>query len=86
MSSTLYEIVELPNGDIVLQRTDDAAEPLVSIRFSADSLSFMREGKFDVAKAMIEAGMEAAGELADQSMEDIWDELEPENGESPVLH
>lgn len=86
MSSTLYEIVELPNGDIVLQRTDDAAEPLVSIRFSADSLSFMRDGKFDVAKAMIEAGMEAAGDLADQSMDDVWDELQAESGESPVLH
>ena len=86
MPSTLYEIVELPNGDVVLQRTDDAAEPLVCIRFSADSLSFMREGKFDVAKAMIEAGMEAAGELADQSMEEGWDDVLPESGESPVLH
>lgn len=87
MSSTLYEIIELPNGDIVLQRADDEGEPLVSIRFSADSLSFMREGKFDVAKAMIEAGMEAAGELADGAVEDPWDtSLNDLYEDKPTVH
>ncbi len=67
MSSFLYEILELPNGDVVLQRVDDpAGEPLVSIRFSAESLAYLGEARFDVAKAMIEAGMDAAQELADQ--------------------
>ncbi|HEY7883508.1 MAG TPA: hypothetical protein VIC08_01010 [Cellvibrionaceae bacterium] len=65
MSASLYEIVELANGDVVLQRVDENGKPLLSIRFSPETLSFMQEGKFDVAKAMIEAGMEAAGDLAD---------------------
>lgn len=70
MSASLYEIVELANGDVVLQRADEEGEPLLCIRFSTESLSFMREGKFDIAKAMIEAGMEAAGDLADAESEE----------------
>lgn len=84
MSSSMYEIVELPNGDVVLQRSDEEKEPLVCIRFSADSLSFMRDGKFDVARAMIEAGMEAASELADEGVEDFLGELGEE--ETPIYH
>lgn len=60
--STLYEIIELPNGDVALQRADEKGEPLVSIRFSKESLYFLSESKLDVAKAMIEAGLEAASE------------------------
>lgn len=85
MSSSLYEIVELANGDVVLQKADEKAEPLVSIRFSADSLSYMREGKLDVAKAMIEAGMEAASDLADEGVEDFLGEF-GEDEENPVYH
>jgi hypothetical protein len=65
--SSLYEIVELPNGEIALQRTDDAGEkagePLVSIRFSEESLYFLNGAQLDVAKAMIEAGLEVAGDI-----------------------
>ena len=70
MSSSLFEIMELSNGDVVLQRADDDGKPLVSIRFSAESLSFLRDAKFDVARAMIEAGMEAAGDVAEQAIDD----------------
>jgi hypothetical protein len=84
MSTPLYEIVELANGDVVLQRADEEGEPLVRIRFSADSLSYMQEGKFDVAKAMIEAGMEAASELANEGVEDLLGESK--GSESPVYH
>jgi len=86
MSSSLYEIVELANGDVVLQRADEEKEPLVSIRFSSDSLSYMREGKLDVAKAMIEAGMEAASELDDDGAEDFLGEFGNSDDESPVYH
>lgn len=75
MSSPLYEIVELANGDVVLQRADEEeGAPLVSIRFSAETLSYMQEGTFDVAKAMIEAGMEAAGDLAIDAESDLMDD------------
>lgn len=85
MSSDFYEIVELPNGEVVLQRADEEGEPLVSIRFSEGSLSMMQGGKFDVARAMIEAGMEAADELADEGAEDFLGEAGGEDPE-PILH
>lgn len=84
MASSLYEIVELANGEVVLQRADEDGEPLVSIKFSSDSLSFMQEGKLDVAKAMIEAGMEAASDLADEGVEDFLGEFS--ENETPVYH
>ena len=34
MESTLLEIVELDDGDIVLQRADGEGGPLINIRFS----------------------------------------------------
>ncbi len=55
------------------------------IRFSADSLSYMRDGKLDVAKAMIEAGMEAASEIADDGVEDFLGEF-ADTEEKPVYH
>lgn len=69
MSSDLYEIIELPSGEIALRRANEGGEPLVVIKFSEESLHFLKDGKYEVAKAMIEAGMEAAGELAVESIE-----------------
>lgn len=76
MSASLYEIVELPNGDIVLRRADEEGETMVSIRFSDNALPFLQDGKFEIAKAMIEAGMEVVGELAEQEIDDVSFELE----------
>lgn len=69
MPSSFYEIIELANGDVVLQRSEDAEAPLVSIRFSAESLAYLGESRFEVAKAMIEAGMDAASDLAEDRRE-----------------
>lgn len=88
MSTSLYEIVELPNGEVVLQRAGSEGEPLVSLRFSKEALLFMREGKAQVTKAMIEAGMEAASELAKSQGASIEvDNNSNSSGENkPVLH
>ncbi len=71
--ASLYEIVELPNGEIALQRADDTGEkrgePLVSIRFSEESLYFLNDAKFDVAKAMIEAGLEIASDIEEEDLD-----------------
>lgn len=79
--TTLFEIIELPNGDVALRRADESGEPLVSIRFSKESLYFLDNSKIDVAKAMIEAGLEAASELQDNA-----EESAPENDEIHILH
>ena len=83
--SSFYEIVELTNGDVALQRADEEGEPLVVIRFSEESLAFLGEAKFNVAKAMIEAGMDAAGELADEQAEAMFDEAATELSEQEKL-
>ena len=84
--SSFYEIIELLNGDVALTRADDENnEPLVTIRFSEESLAFLGEEKFLVAKAMIEAGMEAAGDIADQQAEAILDDLVEELSDTEKL-
>lgn len=64
-STSVFEIVELEDGEIALTRIDGEGEPLVSIKFSEESLSFLRNSKIDVAKAMIEAGLDAVAEIED---------------------
>lgn len=59
MSSSFYEIVMLPDGEVVLQRSDEEGEPLIRISFSEEALCYLREGSMDVAKAMIDAGIDA---------------------------
>ena len=81
MSASLLEIVDLGNGEIVLQRADDEAAPLVTIRFSEEATLYLMDNGLEVAKAMIQAGIQAAAALAGQ------DEAEEEAAEAPrVLH
>jgi hypothetical protein len=67
MSAALLEIVELPSGEIILQRVNGEGEPLVRILFSPESEQFLREAKLEVAKVMIHAGVQAVGQMADFS-------------------
>lgn len=85
MSSSLYEIIELADGGVGLRRAgEDDGEPLVSIKFSKEAEDFLQDARFDVVKAMIEAGLETVGDLADQSHSDH--ELEPLEPEQRTLH
>ena len=71
MSSSLLEIVDLGNGEIVLQRADDDSEPLVTIRFSEESNLYIMDNGLEVAKAMIQAGLQAVSTLAEQGETDV---------------
>ncbi len=82
MSASLLEIVDLGDGEIVLQRADDDSEPLVVIRFSEESRVYMMDNSLEVAKAMIQAGMQAAAEMAEQGEV----EIEPTVEAPRVLH
>jgi len=66
VSASLLEIVDLGDGEVVLQRADDDSEPLVVIRFSEESRIYMMDNGLEVAKAMIQAGMQAAAVIAEQ--------------------
>ena len=73
MSSSFLEIVEMPNGDIVLQRSDEDAEPMVIIQFSEESRIYLMDGTLEVARAMIQAGIQAAAQLAEQGEIELAD-------------
>ena len=66
MSASLLEIVDLGDGEIVLQRADDDSEPLVTICFSYESRVYLMDNGLEVAKAMIQAGIQAAAAIAEQ--------------------
>ncbi len=64
MESSLLEIVELPNGDIALQRADGEGEPLINIHFSEESKGYMPAMRLEIAKAMIQAGVQAFSDMS----------------------
>ena len=85
MSSSLLEIVEMPNGDIVLQRSDEEdAEPLVLIQFSEESRIYLMDGTLEVARAMIQAGIQAAANMAEEGEIEVTEELQEQGPR--VLH
>lgn len=65
MSTSLLEIVDLGDGEIVLQRADEDGEPLVTIHFSEETSEYLMENGLEVAKAMIQAGIQTAARLAE---------------------
>ncbi|MFK7831159.1 MAG: hypothetical protein AB8B57_15405, partial [Congregibacter sp.] len=67
MPTSLLEIVDLGDGEIVLQRADDDGDPLVTIRFSDEARIYMLDHGLEVAKAMIQAGIQAAAHVAEQA-------------------
>ena len=76
--TSVFEIVELPSGEIVLRRSDEGDEPLVSIRFSSDARIALGEAIADIGKAMIGTGVEMVGQ--------IFEDEEAEMSQSRVLH
>ena len=74
MSASLLEIVDLGDGEIVLQRADDDSEPLVTIRFSDESRIYLMDNGLEVAKAMIQAGIQAAAAIAEQGEQESSEE------------
>lgn len=63
MSPSFFEIVQLADGDFALRRIDDDTAPLVRISFSEEAREMMDDRDINVAKAMIAAGIEAAGNI-----------------------
>ncbi len=66
MATALLEIVDLGDGEIVLQRAEDDAEPLVRISFSDECQMYLMDNNLDVARAMIQAGIQAAFNLVEE--------------------
>jgi len=67
--ASLLEIVELASGEFVLRRPGGEGDPLVAIRFSPESGRYLSDARLAVAKAMIEAGIRAAAQIAGSEAE-----------------
>ena len=86
MSTSLLEIVDLGDGEVVLQRADDDSEPLVSIQFSEEASNYLMENNLEVAKVMIQAGIQAAAKMAEMSGLEIESSEINEKAEQRTLH
>ena len=86
MSTSLLEIVDLGDGEVVLQRADDDSEPLVSIQFSEEASAYLMENNLEVAKVMIQAGIQAAAKMAEMSGVEMETSESTEKGEQRTLH
>lgn len=67
--SSLFEIVETSNGEIVLKRADDDSAPLIRINFSEEALEYLGDMKSEVGQAMISAGVQIAGSIYEQELQ-----------------
>lgn len=90
MSNAYYEIVELENGEIALQRIGGDGEPLVRISFSDEIRFYLQEEYVDVAKAMINTGIRIVGKIQDDDRETSSETDEQadqeEDAPRPTLH
>jgi|TARA_B110000908_G_scaffold169539_1_gene226884 hypothetical protein len=81
---SFFEIIVLPNGDIALKSDNDVDEPLICISFSKKVQGFSEESKIDVARVMIDAGID----LFDKMDLDVLQVSEENHfaGIPPVIH
>ncbi|PRB82184.1 hypothetical protein [Pseudomonas sp. MYb185] len=66
MPSPFLEIIELADGTVALRRPDEQGKPLLTIEFSEEARDFLQGNYVEVAKAMIGAGMQMAGQIMDE--------------------
>ena len=72
--SNYLELAQLPDGTIVLRRSDDQDNPIVKIEFSNESKEFLQGQELSVAKEMIRAGIESvSGNVSD--FDEFFDEI-----------
>ena len=76
MSRAFLEIVELEDGTFALRRMEDEGEPLVEIHFSPEIENFLGDHKVAIAKAMLGAGVQAAGVISKSIMDAEEQELQ----------
>jgi hypothetical protein len=83
VAASLLEIVDRGNGEIVVQRADDDSEPLVTIRFSDEARAYMMDNGLEVAKAMIQAGMQAAAVMSERGDVEV---VQTQDDTQRILH
>ena len=84
--SNYLELTQLPDGTIVLRRSDDHEHQIVKIEFSGESKEFLNGEELSVAKEMIRAGIESvSGNAID--FDDFFDSKKKSLRKKPItLH
>ena len=84
--SNYLELAQLPDGSIVLRRSDDHNNPIVKIEFSRESKDFLQGQELTVAKEMIRAGIESvSGNVSD--LDDFFDkQIESFSKKQTIVH
>ena len=81
MAVTEYELVVLDDGEIALQRAG-SDEPLVRISFSPSVMEYLDGKHVDVAKSMMDAGIQTVFEINDNRAPAVPDD----EGKHQTLH
>ena len=71
MSDPVIELVKLENGDIALRSSDEPEEHLVTINFSSQVKEMLQYDQMEVARAMVEAGMDSFREIQVQRIKEV---------------
>ena len=79
-------LAQLPDGTIVLRRSDDHKNPIVKIEFSREPKDFLQGQELTVAKQMIRAGIESvSGNVSD--LDDFFDkQIESFSKKQTIVH
>ena len=89
-SPELLEVVELPDGDIVLRRSDStqgSGQPLVMIRFSGEARELLAGQAGNLGKSMIAAGLQMVGQMFRQQVETVDSmDADPSEPAAPEAH
>jgi hypothetical protein len=82
------ELVELANGDVVLQRSEGDENPLVTIRFSQETREQINGSCLEIARAMVQAGIEAVALSAEEDAFGLEeeDDVAELDGQSKIVH
>ena len=82
--SNYLELAQLPDGSIVLRRSDDHENPIVKIDFSKESKEFLQGQELTVAKEMIRAGIESvSGNVND--VDEFFESQKDNLAKKPVI-
>lgn len=68
--SDVWEIIELEDGKIALQKGESEDSPLVTIEFSSEAKDQLSDQHVEIAKVMFSAGMQMASDLAVAAVEE----------------
>jgi hypothetical protein len=81
MKDALLEIVMLETGEIVVRRSSEQDEPLLTLSFSDELSSKLGDERINIAKIMLSAGVQLVAEAGARQREAEADVLRP-----PVIH